>query len=381
MTANNGTLRVLLLSADSGACGLYRMVMPARAVAKETNQVEIYVAEGLLGRQHRDEEGKIVMDYLAPIDMDVVVFQRPMSDTLCAAIPLVKEQGCAVVIELDDDMAGVPVHNMAYQYIHPKLSKNSNYQFLLEACEQADWMTCATPALGDRYMPGRYTVVPNYVPQSLAYATLPDRTGKSAKDIVLGWSGSIAVHAYDLQDTGSGVLLAMQQTGCNFLVVGESSRIGNALGLAADPPETGWVELPDYPENLMKLDVGIVPLQDNRFNGAKSWLKGMEMAAVGIPFVASPRAEYVRLQEEHGIGTLARKPKEWHREIKRLVVEEGYRTDVAGRNRTLVQERLTIERNVGRWIEAWYTAREAAHRRTLYGATTAVGSKEHSGTT
>lgn len=231
----------------------------------------------------------------------------------------------------------------------------------------ADWMTCTTPALGERYMPNRYTVVPNYVPRSLTQMARPT----AGESVTLGWSGTLAVHAQDLQVVGSAISKLIQQTSCNFLIVGESRGVGEALGLQKDPLETGWIPLPYYPDNLVKLDVGFVPLEPNAFNESKSWLKGMEFAAVGVPFVASPSTEYLKLHEI-GIGTIAHRQKDWLRGLKQLITNEEYRKEESERGRLLVQERLTIEGNVEQWIDAWFSAREASSRRTLHGSAEAA---------
>ena len=55
---------------------------------------------------------------------------------------------------------------------------------------------------------------------------------------------------------------------------------------------------------VAKLGIGVAPLADTKFNAAKSWLKMAEMAALGVPCVVSPRAEYMRLHEQW-IGSLA----------------------------------------------------------------------------
>jgi hypothetical protein len=43
---------------------------------------------------------------------------------------------------------------------------------------------------------------------------------------------------------------------------------------------------------------------------AKSNIKGLEYAAAGIPFVASPTPSYLELKED-GIGLVARKRRHW----------------------------------------------------------------------
>jgi hypothetical protein len=43
---------------------------------------------------------------------------------------------------------------------------------------------------------------------------------------------------------------------------------------------------------LNGIHVGLVPLTRGPFNEAKSYLKGLEYAAAGIPFIATPTEEY-----------------------------------------------------------------------------------------
>jgi hypothetical protein len=102
------------------------------------------------------------------------------------------------------------------------------------------------------------------------------------------------------------------------------------------------------------LDVGIAPLADSVFNQAKSWLKPLEMAALGVPFLMSPAAEYRRLQSEFGIGWIADRPKDW---VSRLLFLFKYPDEVqesAELSRWLVRKNdLTIEERAEEWWNAW----------------------------
>jgi hypothetical protein len=51
-------------------------------------------------------------------------------------------------------------------------------------------------------------------------------------------------------------------------------------------------------------------LNDIPFNHAKSFIKGLEYAAAGIPFVSSFSPEYEYLAE-HGVGRVAKTQDEW----------------------------------------------------------------------
>jgi glycosyltransferase involved in cell wall biosynthesis len=113
----------------------------------------------------------------------------------------------------------------------------------------------------------------------------------------------------------------------------------------------------DYFQALSSIDVGIVPLAPTPFNGAKSPLKGLEWAAAGVPFVASPTREYERLAAQ-GVGTIASSPDEWAQKLGELIDDEALRLERAHTARRLVRERFLLSDNAWRWPKAW----ERAHR-------------------
>jgi hypothetical protein len=99
-----------------------------------------------------------------------------------------------------------------------------------------------------------------------------------------------------------------------------------------------------YPELFKKMDIGIVPLRDVEFNHAKSFIKGLEYTAAGIPWIAgwSPEYEYIT---SHGIGRLAKTKDDWlshldelknpkvrniERQKNRLLLKELHSTEVKG---------------------------------------------------
>ena len=93
----------------------------------------------------------------------------------------------------------------------------------------------------------------------------------------------------------------------------------------------------EYPL-LMTMDVGIVPLRHTPFNQAKSYIKGLEYAAAGIPFVAQSIDAYDQLRKQYGFGITARKASEWIKVLRRMR-DPQFRAEQSALNLELVRQR------------------------------------------
>ena len=101
---------------------------------------------------------------------------------------------------------------------------------------------------------------------------------------------------------------------------------------------------------LNGIHVGLVPLTRSPFNEAKSYLKGLEYAAAGIPFIATPTEEY-RLLHRAGVGRLAETPDEWRDHATQLL-DPAVRVAEAERQRAIVREQFDISGMGEQWATA-----------------------------
>lgn len=292
-------------------------------------------------------------------DADVVVFQRPFGKHMFHAILELQRRGVRVVCEIDDDADAVDPRHPFWRSIQPSVRPDHNRDWLRWACEVADLVTVTTPALARRYGGhGRVSILPNYVPARLLNVKRT-RDGGAA---VIGWTGTVASHPNDLQVMRGGLQQALNDTGATFMVVGDGQDVGRAAGIGRDPISTGWLPYEAYVQEVANLDVGIAPLDMTPFNEAKSWLRMLDMSAVGVAVVASPTGPNREFADLAG-GLLAGKPRDWRSHIKRLVLDVDYRVDTATQARTAVAESFTIEQRCGMWWESWestLTVRTAA---------------------
>jgi hypothetical protein len=302
-------------------------------------------------RLYRDIAGRPV-EALYPRDADVMVFQRVVERDLVDLLLFLGERGVATVVDVDDDLASIDPANPAWASLHPQnrtAERDISWRHLNDACRVASMVTVTTPGLAAQYAPhGRARVLPNFLPDHY-YGH--DR----ADNDVIGWPASYFSHPNDPQVT-RGAIGRLVAEGTRFKVWGDPEGAGSAFGLREDPEGTGPVDLRIWPRAIAEIGVGISPLADTRFNSKKSWLKPLELAAVGVPWVASPRAEYERLHRL-GCGMLADKPKAWHREVGRLVRDAGWRAELSAAGRAVAEE-LRLRDHVGLFFEAWQAARD-----------------------
>lgn len=343
-------MKVLALSADEGGCEYYRIKQPARVV-RELG-VDIEVSHSVDVRAEIGRDGLTTVHEILS-DADVIIMQRPLDNSFTSLIKQAKRQGITTVVELDDDYEMISEANIAYREVNGK--KTSGPHWLRAATETADHVTVSTPAL-EKYAPhGRVSVLRNCVPASFFEAP-PAYELHEGIPPVIGWSGTVGTHPYDLQEAGRVVGDVLEKNNLDFYVVGDGGNVERNLDIRTGRMQaSGWVDVNDYHKYLLGMTVGIVPLEITPFNQAKSSLKGMEMAAMGIPFIASPTREYLRL-EAYGVGKTARNPSEWRRHLQRWIDRPAELRRDAERYRDTVQLSMTYEANAAQWVAAWHTA-------------------------
>lgn len=357
-------MKVLAARADNGGCALYRIQQPARAAMSVQPDIEVEVENGLNVEATRDEDG-ITTVHEIKHDCDVLVIQRPLDNQWVSVIDQAHRQGIAVVVEVDDDLTSVSLRNSFYINVDPVRSPTSNYEWALRAADKADLVTVSTPRLAEVFAPhGRSVVLPNYISRSWIDIDPNPVAGTDRPRI--GWTGTTQTHPLDLQETRPGVAQTVRDTDASVRVIGDAEGVRDALGLSTrvDLRDTGWRPLDRYPQAVSDhVDIGIVPLADTPFNHAKSWLKGLEFAALGKPFVASPRTEYLTLANRYGIGVLAATPSEWRRKVGDLVRYPELREAIGATWRRHVFTQLLIEDHGQDWIDAWRLALDYSVRR------------------
>jgi len=340
-------MRVKVYPADKWGCGHYRMIWPGQALTDQG-----YDSEVILPGEASGIGGVILSGRIATItdqtdDVDVFVFQRPTNILAYDLIRLLRGRGKAVVVDMDDDLTCIHPSNAAFRMLHPKWSPSNNWRIATEACKLATLVTVSTPQLMERY--SKYNnarILRNCVPERFLKIERPDDLEPH-----WGWAGALQSHPDDLPLLGVTASI-LQKEGFPFRIIGPPDGTGRALGLDRDPEGPGTVEFDDWMDHVATLAVGAAPLADTAFNRSKSWLKPLEYAAVGVPFVASNTSEYRSLQELGGGFVVPNKSRAWTSVVRRLLVNDAFRTEHSEAARAMAAQ-FTIEEHAWRWWETW----------------------------
>lgn len=333
-------MRIECYPQDKWGCGFYRMIGPANALVAQGHDVVIkYKRPSVI-----TDKGVVVAS-AEVLKADVMVFQRPARKQYIEYFKVLQGMGIKVVVDIDDDLTKIHPLNVTKGFYD---SRDMNWKFAVEAFKAADWITTSTPALAEKFgIPGKTTVIPNCVPER--YLNIePVRDNK----VTVGWAGRISNHPKDLQITHGSINSALSKVDARFYALGDQKALF-ALGIRNNSPHS-WspgVSLEDYPAEVAKFDIGIVPLETSEFNDAKSWLKGLEYASLGVAPIVSPTPDNLRLVDA-GAALAAHGPKDWHDRVRRLIESEVERKELAAKAKEFARS-WTIEGNTWRWLAAW----------------------------
>lgn len=284
----------------------YRMSVPAAALAAAGHHAA--VGDGVLSLPNGEVIGVAADGAGAGRrlvgDIDVLVIQpgpgRDVTDLIWGA----RRAGQVVVVDVDDWWWDLPEQFPKGPGVEEGIRGwLPTLRAMLGAC---DMVTVSTAFLAEELRGW---------PEGLEVALLPNAVDPTLwgdpEDVgdgpVLGYAGSLSGHVGDVAVLRGWLPELMERHDLRMIHVGwhpDLPDIVDVVGLDPDRVEIRrGLPFDDYVRSrpFRGMDIGLVPLQPRPYNRAKSALKGMEYAACGVPFVASPSPEYQRL----GGGVLA----------------------------------------------------------------------------
>ena len=270
---------------------------------------------------------------------DLLIVQRIMHEGVADTTRLAQEAGQIVVHDIDDWYWALDPRNNAWKVSHPKYNKEENTVFYARNVASCDFVISSTPYIAEK-------VREKFKVPTTVLKNTVDTTKFSAVDQpdtpTVGWVGSTAHRSGDLEILSGIFPQFLRNDSIKLLHAGhDESAPKFADALKVDESLVGTTPLrPSYQyQEMLTMNVGLVPLNDIPFNHAKSDIKGLEYASAGIPFIASPLSAYKELHEDWGTGfILAKRPRDWIKALTKML-DKGIREEYQQALLELVRQR------------------------------------------
>jgi glycosyltransferase involved in cell wall biosynthesis len=161
----------------------------------------------------------------------------------------------------------------------------------------------------------------------------------------IGWTGSHSTLKY--LDQIMPVVNALQRDfDFHFLVIADEKPVLNLKDWQFVP----WNVLTET-EDLLKLDIGVMPLTEDKWSEGKCGFKLIQYFSCGIPGVASPVGVNKSIIEENVNGFLCTTNDEWKSSLKKLLLDQSLREKMGLAGRKKIIEQYSIQSQKQKFIQ------------------------------
>lgn len=311
---------------------------------------------------------------------DVIVQQAAMGIPLVIATAKYKEMGKTVIGDYDDLTFTLSPFNPAYRTLglnEVKVQMNGKeeylwqdnkkgfsikenyfrYKSLQDLLKLFNAVTTTTKVIRDTYKEYNDNIF--IIPNSIDFSLFKSFPKKDTGQIRIGWTASDSHYSEIWM-----VKRIMHKIFDKYVDKVKFVELGNLVELRHDFNTTqmemhDFIGLGTYPLKLaaLNLDIGLCPLDNTKFNQAKSQLKWSEYSAIKVPAVCT-KLEAYDCVEDGVTGMLAKDENEFFDKLCTMIENKDLRDKIASNAYDKNYEDFNLEKNAILWVEAYEQARE-----------------------
>jgi glycosyltransferase involved in cell wall biosynthesis len=350
-------MRVYYVSSGLAGCYLVRCLLPLQANGWDGDTTSIVP-------HTKTPENKAT----AAINADIVVFHRPESPDKLKLARHLKSLGKKIVFDNDDtykDDNSVKL-NAYMTEERVKFGLNKINEVVDTFIAEADLVTTSTEFLADEYrkLNPNVVVLPNMIDPFYFDEPLRNEGDK----VRIGITGSVGLSSdldvlfpifkhYEKDPRVQLVFFSLNPNPEKLVkeIYSDEYKILNSLNVEWIP----LVPVNEYYETLnnAKLDIQIIPRQDNYFNRCKSNIKFLESSMLEIPVIGQGFSDnlspYQATPEDSKHMLIAHDFYDWVQHIETLIESKEKRLEMGKNARKYVEKNYDINKKAHLWEDAY----------------------------
>lgn len=236
------------------------------------------------------------------------------------------------------------LQNLNPRQVDELLYGAGRYRRMLVACKNTIASTPVLAGLMQKAGGGESMVIENALDSETLY--IAQNITKSGNDdrVRIFYGSGTKTHDKDFEVAGEALYLILQKyPHVDLVIAGELKLPEKYAGMDQQLIRIPALPFDAYLQKLGEADISVSPLAEAEFNDAKSNIKYLEAAVMGIPSVCSPAAPYREVIEHGENGCLAKTTKDWFDALEKLVVNHDIRKKTGHAARSHVMKEFSPE--------------------------------------
>jgi len=328
----------LTISGRNGASSRYRVYQLLPFLQENGYEVHVIpnlrVKSGIAGYLYTSKEEKECIEAASKTDF---IFIQKKLFSVCFLNRL-NSLGKKIIFDLDDSIFTSPKGDWSFitkMKVLRRLRKTVNIS--------------AAVITGNEFLKNRMTLEGakrvEVLPTVIDLTRYRTKTASVSKQVVLGWIGSSVNHVY--LDSLAGVLPAIAKEAVELKLLVISDKDYAMSGIEVE--NLRWSEATEI-DDLLKVDIGLMPLTDNTWTKGKCALKALQYMACGIPAVCSAVGANKEIIEDGVDGFLARDDAGWLQALRALILHPEYRNTIGMAARDKVEKKYSLDSVAKKYI-------------------------------
>jgi len=175
--------------------------------------------------------------------------------------------------------------------------------------------------------------------------TTDNHKKQNTNKITIGWTGSHSTLKYLREIVPVIQTLELKYPQLQFLVIANQKPVLDLRSLVFLP----WSVTSEI-EDLIKIDIGIMPLPDDEWSKGKCGFKILQYMALEIPALASPVGVNNKIIDNENNGFLCGTQQEWLFNIEQLINNDQLRLAMGMQGRSFIERHYSVSSNSANFL-------------------------------